>query len=386
MEKAMKTKSTFFALLVALVTLSPAWVLAQQAPQGRKWTAQNPQNVKFNSEGAHFLSRDPKDRPNTITTPLHLAPGKPWEVSFDVQMIPTVGGGMSVHLAKGAIELCWLGAGDFYKYISGFLTTGNDKMVFNQPWDDHWHTFSYKSDGKMLSLWHNGAKCGETALTEIPDTLSVESTGMELRVENIHIISQAPDVAIANKINAPQQIKAVNKSNKPVKTAFKGIVSHGQSASKRRQSLQAMRPLDYPPMADGSPRPDGMTDTSARQISIAKSQNRSNYTSQPNADLKRIAEDYQSQIAPAKIKGDLYLARLEIAISENSEEASAEADEAGKSYQQELRDLVTTFSKLRATPGYAEHYIETGWVFDGQYRGYSDNIPGAAELKNISPR
>lgn len=379
----MKTNITFIALLAALVTLSPAWVLAQQATQGRKWTAQNPQNVKFNSEGAHFLSRDPKDGPNTITTPLHLAPGKPWEVSFDVQMIPTTGGGMSVHLAKGTVELCWLGAGDFYKHISGFLSTGNDKMPFDQPWDDHWHHFSYKSDGKMLSLWHNGTKCGEIALTETPDTLSVESTGMELRVENIHIISQAPDVATANMANAPQQIKSVNKPNKPVRIASKGIVSHGQAGSKRRQSLQAIRPLDYPPMADGSPRPDGMTDTSARQISIAKSQNKSNSASQPSADLKRMAEDYQDQIDAAKFECDISISAFDNAVLARTKETDDRAYAEAKAYKQQLRDLVTTFAMLRAMPGYAEHYVETGWVLD---RGNTASIPGAAELKNISPR
>lgn len=378
----MKMKNAVAGLLAVLL-LSPAWVSAQQVPQSRKWTAQNQKYVTFTSEGAHFLPRDPKDGPNTTTTALHLAPGKPWEVDFDVQMIPTPGGGMSVHLAQGAVELCWLGAGDYYKHISGFLSSGADKMPFDQPWDDHWHSFSYKSDGKMLSLWHNGTKCGETPFTETPDTLSIQSIGMELRVKDIHILSEVSDVVALDNGNASQSPKTAKKISKPVRVASKSIVTHSGSGSKSHHSLQTKRPMDYPPMADGSPRPDGMTDASAGQLSIARSLSKNSPPTQPSVDLKRAVEDYQIQIGDAQSERDLYTTRLNLAVEAHDEKIDNKANAERKIYQQQLRDLVTTFATLRAMPGYAEHYTETAWIIAV---GDTADVPGASGLKYVVAR
>lgn len=178
------------APLAVFCLARPHWVGAQQPPQNRKWVAQNPKYVEFSSAGIHFSARDAKDGPDTVTAALHLPAGEPWVVAFDLQMTPAPGGGMSVHLTQGPTELAWLGAGDFYKYLSGFLGAGNADMPYNQPWDNAWHSFAYKSDGKILSLWHNGSECGETTLLGTPDTISIQSTGMELRVRNVHVEKQ----------------------------------------------------------------------------------------------------------------------------------------------------------------------------------------------------
>jgi len=135
-------------------------------------------------------------------------------------MLPRTNGGMSVHLTRGTTELFWLGAGDFYKYISGFLSEGNSDMPFNQPWDNNWHSFAYKSDGKMLSLWHNGSKCGEAALPGTPDKISFQSIGMDLRVRNVRIeklpLLSTPSVNIpffVENFTSPKFIDRWNGSN-----------------------------------------------------------------------------------------------------------------------------------------------------------------------------
>ena len=178
------TSLTMFCLVC------PHWVGARQPPQNRKWIAQNPKYVDFTSAGIHFSARDVKEGPDTVTAALHLPAGEPWVVTFDLQMTPKPASGMSIHLTQGATELAWLGAGDFYKYLSGFLGTGNANMPLNQPWDNAWHSFAYKSDGKILSLWHNGSECGETTLLGTPDSISIQSTGMEMRVRNVHVEKQ----------------------------------------------------------------------------------------------------------------------------------------------------------------------------------------------------
>lgn len=185
------------AFLTTLLLLSADCLCAQQVPQNRNWTVQNPKYVVFSSEGIHFLLRDAKEGSDSVTTTLRLRQGKPWKVAFDIQMFPTVNGGMSVHLEQGKTDLCWIGAGDYYKYISGFFGAGSGNMTFDQPWDNNWHSFAYASDGKMLSLWHNGIKCGETNLARTPDVISIQSIGLELRVRNVCIESVSSDVVIA---------------------------------------------------------------------------------------------------------------------------------------------------------------------------------------------
>ena len=179
--------ASFIACLSALLFICPNLVLAQQVPQNRKWIAQDPKYVEYSSAGIRFLPRSSKDGTNNVKTTLHLTSGQPWRVAFDIQMVPTAGSGMSIHLRQGTTELCWLGAGDYYKSISGFLGTGNANMPFSQTWDDNWHSFAYESDGKTLSLWHNGSKCGEVTLAGTPDTLTIQSVGMELRVRRVRV-------------------------------------------------------------------------------------------------------------------------------------------------------------------------------------------------------
>ena len=155
--------------------------------QNRKWVVQDQKYVEFSSSGVRFVPRDAKQGPNNVTTKFNLPAGTPWKVAFEVQLFPAANGGMSVYLYQGTTELGWIGAGDFYKSISGFLGTGIGNMPFCQPWDNNWQNFVYASDGKMLSLWHNGSKCGEVPLAGTPDTFTIQSIGMELRVRNVHV-------------------------------------------------------------------------------------------------------------------------------------------------------------------------------------------------------
>jgi len=181
-----KISTNLVASLTAFLLMSPNWLMAQQAPQSRKWVAQNPKYITFSSDGIHFLPRNAKKGTDRVTTTLHLPDGQPWRVAFDVRMVPITDGSMSVHLTQGAKELCWLGAGDFHKSTRGYLGTSNGDIPLSHPWDKNWHSFAYESDGKTLSLWHNGNKCGETTLSGTPDTFTIQNIGMELRVRNVH--------------------------------------------------------------------------------------------------------------------------------------------------------------------------------------------------------
>ena len=183
-----KISAKLIVSLTVLLFMAPTYVWAQKVSQTRKWIAQNPKYIQFSSGGIHFLLRDAKEGSDSVKTTFHLPAGQPWKIAFDVQMVPTSNGGMSVHLTQAATDLGWMGAGDYYKYISGFLGTGNGNMPFNQPWDNNWHSFSYQSDGKILSLWHNASKCGETTLEGTPDTLTLQSTGIEVRVRNVEVM------------------------------------------------------------------------------------------------------------------------------------------------------------------------------------------------------
>jgi len=208
-------KQNQYLLIAFLLTafssavISPA--ISQQAPEGRKWAIENPKYVELTSAGVHILARDTNEGHSSVTTALHLPIGKPWKVSFDVQMGPTLLCAMSVHLLQGKTDIAWMGADDYYHAMSAFLSTGNTNMPFTQPWDTEWHSFAYVSDGKTLSLWHNGSKCGEALLTGTPDSLEIGSTSLELHVRNLlidgQIFAMGDSTLIGNKdANIPKPI------------------------------------------------------------------------------------------------------------------------------------------------------------------------------------
>ncbi len=175
---------------VLLLSCLPS-LQAQQAPEGRKWVVLDPKRVELTSSGIHFFPADAKMGSSSITTAIHLPTGKPWKVAFDVQMGPTLLNAMSIHLLQGKTDVAWLGADSYYKSMSAFVGSGNANMPYSQPWDTNWHSFAYISDGKTLSLWHNGVKCGEGASTGTPDTLEVGSTQLELKIRNVHVVNLA---------------------------------------------------------------------------------------------------------------------------------------------------------------------------------------------------
>jgi len=143
---------------------------------GLTWTAHDPHYVAIGNGSVHFSARDPKLGKDWTTAPINLEPNRPWAVDFTVQMQPAPGAGMCVKLIHGHNAVCWMGAGDYYKYISGFLSSDATNMPYDSPWDNSLHAFKYVSDGKRLSLWHNGQKFGDVALTDTPDMLYLEST------------------------------------------------------------------------------------------------------------------------------------------------------------------------------------------------------------------
>jgi len=151
------------------------------------WTIRDSRYVVLANSSIHFVARDPKLGIDCVSKPISLPEGQPWEVDFKVQMQPAPGTGMSVQLLRGKSRVCWMGAGDYYKYISGFVTGDASNMPFDAPWDSSWHSFRYISDGKRLSLWHNDQKMGDVALSDTPDTLYLESTGIDLTVTGISI-------------------------------------------------------------------------------------------------------------------------------------------------------------------------------------------------------
>ena len=200
-----RNRSRFLTMVIAsflLLSCAPN-LLAQQAPEGRKWIISNPKFIELTSAGVHILPSDAKQGSNSVETAVHLPAGKPWKIAFDVQMGPTLLNSMSIHLLQGKTDVAWLGADSYYKSMSAFVGSGNANMPFSQPWDTNWHSFAYISDGKTLSLWHNGVKCGEGALTGTPDTLEIVSTQLELRVRNVHI----GDFVVPPLVNTKMQVK-----------------------------------------------------------------------------------------------------------------------------------------------------------------------------------
>ena len=174
-----------FALLTFIAT-ADVRAYAQQASEQLTWTAKNAKYVELTAAGIH-LSPSPAGGSGSVVADLHLPSSKPWKVAFDVQMGPTLSGSMSVHLRQGKTDVAWLGADSYYKCLSAFVGSGTSNMPFSQPYDMAWHHFEYVSDGKTLSLWHNGTKCGAGPLAAAPDTLEIGNMGQELRVRDVDV-------------------------------------------------------------------------------------------------------------------------------------------------------------------------------------------------------
>jgi hypothetical protein len=190
----------FVGIILILLDISPG-----QA-DGLTWTAHDPQYVLAGNNSVHFTSRDPKLGKDWTTAPLRLSNDQPWEIDFTVQMLPATGAAMCVKLIHGQNTVCWMGADDYYKVISGFLTGDATSIPYYAPWDNRCHAFKYISDGKRLSLWHNGQKMGDTALTDTPDAIYLESTGIDLTVTDIRVTSGVADTPINITISKPQGI------------------------------------------------------------------------------------------------------------------------------------------------------------------------------------
>lgn len=190
--------SRFITIGIAFALFLPPLpcLYAQQAPEGRKWIIQDPKYVTLTSAGIHIIPKDSKLGTVHLATALHLPASRPWQVAFEVQMGPMLDTSMSIHLLQGKTDVAWLGADSYYKALSAFIGSGNGNMPFSQPWDTKWHRFEYISDGKTLSLWHDGVRCGEGPLLGTPDTFEILDMQLELRLRGVEIRNTSKEAAL----------------------------------------------------------------------------------------------------------------------------------------------------------------------------------------------
>lgn len=398
-----KTVSSFAISTILPLLLMPCMTAhAQQAATGSKWVVASGRTlVQINSDGIHINQRDPKELTHFAIVSRHvtLPAGQPWKISFEVRFGELRTAGAAIGIFDGAHTLGWIGSDGWYKRTGCFI--GKDDEAAQPPTDTNWHKFEFSSDGAKITISDNGVQVGAAdqggtpslikigdIFDAIPPALPLPTSpppGWQSEISVRNVVLQPSLVTPSagktgsvtdvtqnrEKLGAAQKHRSVHNSGVHTLTA-----SHKATKLKRHRLMTAERPpSDYLPVAEKS------------------SQIAPSYSSPPSEELKRAVDDYQQQIIQIKFEKDSVVAHYDAAITQTQTDMAVggqqgkiaidEAKSMSATYLQHLRDLVTAFASIRAMPGYAEHYIETGWVYDA---GSTEGIPGVSGLRNIMPR